>query len=203
PAPGSDAATILDEILTSREIYQKIFTGRNYESNLQRSELMKQHVMEHIRHAQAGGERMPKALFKFGSNHMYRGAATTNTYELGTFLPEIAIGNGSHAFSMLVLFQGGSQNAYRPFGATEADKTAPYDPVASWKAYDQALDVSPFLSAGRTTASDAQVVIDLRPLRPLLNGGSLSRVDARVRRMLLAFDAVVVFQEAHASTLIR
>lgn len=78
---------------------------------------MKTHFMEFYRATQARGEQTPKVIAKFGANHMFRGPSITNSYELGTFLPELAVSNHNKAFGILVVVAKGTWNAFRPFGS--------------------------------------------------------------------------------------
>ena len=196
---GSEAETILRELTASREIYAKFTRGENYASNLQRSEMMRRHFLEWYHAAVARGEHAPKVLFKFGGNHMIRGASLTDTYELGTFIPELALANGSHAFNMMLLAGAGTTNEYRPFGGSEADKTSPYD-VGTADGPLAPLDVRTFFAVAAENDS-TWTFIDLRPVRAMVHDGKLAAVSAPLKRALLSFDAIVIAPHAHASTL--
>jgi hypothetical protein len=195
--PGSEAATIIEELTVSRDIYGKFNKGLGYESNQQRADLMKRHFLEFYRAAQARGERTPKAIVKFGANHIFRGPSITNSYELGTFLPEFAITGNNKAFGILVVVAKGTWNAFRPFGSKEEDKTQKYDPLATeeYKVFDlkSVLD-----AAGDSTWT----FVDLRPIRGMTSG-AMRRLDPRARRLLNSFDAIVVVPEGHASVYLR
>jgi hypothetical protein len=196
--PGSEAATIIDELATSRDIYGKFNKGANYESNQQRADLMKRHFLEFYRAAQARGEATPKVIAKFGANHIFRGPSITNSYELGTFLPELAISNNAKAFGILVVVAKGTWNAFRPFGSKEEDKTRKYDPLTTGEY--EVFDIKSVLDA---TGDSAWTFVDLRPLRALAGSGRLKGIDPRARRLLNSFDGVVVVPEGHASVYFR
>jgi hypothetical protein len=196
---GSEAATILRELMESREIYQKYTRGENYASNLQRSVLMRRHFLEWYRAAVASGEDAPKVLFKFGGNHMIRGPSLTDSYELGTFVPEFALANGSRSFNMMLLAGKGTTNEYRPFGGTDSDKSKAYDIVAADGPLEP-LDVRSFFAAA--TGNDSTwTLIDLRPVRAMAHDGKLPALSPPLKRALLSFDAIVIAPHAHASTL--
>ena len=192
------AKTIIDELAASRDIYRTFNSGRNYEANQVRADLMKRHLLERYRSAQAAGERRPKAVIKLGANHVFRGPSITNTYEIGTFAPEFALSEGGRAFNILLVVKRGTSNAFRPFGSQDSDKTKPYDLGTSdeYAVFDMASVVA--------AASDtALTLIDLRPERAMLAGGPLKRIGPTARRLLDSFDAVVVVPEGHASVYIR
>ncbi len=197
---GSEAAAILHELTVSREIYQKYTRGENYASNLQRSELMRRHFVEWYRAAVARGERAPRIVFKFGGNHMIRGPSLTDTYELGTFVPEFALASGSHSFNMMLLAGKGTTNEYRPFGSSESDKAKAYD-IAGADSQLVSLDMRMFVASAAGN-DDSWTFIDLRPVRAMAHDGKLPALPAPLKRAFLSFDAIVIAPHAHASTLL-
>lgn len=197
-APGGEAATIIDELALSRDIYNKFNKGLNYESNQQRANLMKKNLSRFFKSAQAGGERSPKAIIKLGANHVFRGPSITNSYEIGSFVPEFAALNGGQSYGILLIVAKGTWNAFRPFGSKEEDKTQKYDALTTdeYKVFD-------LKSVLESSARDAWTFIDLRPVRAQANGGKFRRLDPTARRLLNSFDGVVVVPEGHASVYFR
>ena len=191
------ANTIIDEIATSRDIYRKFAARAGYESNQQRDDLMKTHFVARYRGAQKNGESTPRAIIKLGANHVFRGPSITDTYEIGSFVPEFAQSEGGHAINVLLLVKRGTWNAYRPFGSKEADKTKPYDVLTS-EEY-KVFDLSSLLAAG---SDSSWTLLDLRPARRMAANGQL-KVNTLARRLLTSFDAVVVVPEGHASVYFR
>jgi erythromycin esterase-like protein len=191
-----EAAELLDELLESREIYRAFFEHRNYESNSQRSELMRRHFAAYLARARSAGEGQPKAVVKLGANHVFRGPSTTDTYEIGAFAHELALASGSHAFGMLVVVAKGTLNAYRPFGSVEADKHKSFDARDAFSF----TDLTPFLSAASTKS---YTLFDLRPILAAVHDGRTAPVRPKVLRLLQSFDALIVIPEGHASTLIE
>ena len=197
-ARGAEADTILHELAETRDIYRLYFAQQNYESNLRRTELMKRHFMSELTAARAAGEATPRAVIKLGANHVFRGPSTTDTYEIGSFVPELATALGGHAFSVLVLVAGGTVNAYRPFASARADTAQRYDPIAT-DADVAFTDVRTILAA----ATQAHwTLIDLRQIRSDLQDGKLHGVSSKLKRTVLSFDAVVVVPNGHASHLL-
>jgi len=196
--PGTEADEIIREVSVSRDIYRMFNAGTNYESNQKRDDLMKIHFIDAYNAAKARGEAMPKAIIKLGANHVFRGPSTTGTYEMGTFIPEFAVTTGGKSFGILVVAAKGTWNAFRPFGSDESDKTQKYDPLTTSEY--AVFDLKSVLAAAG--ASD-WTLIDLRPIRALSGNGKLKGLDAKGRRLLAGFDAVVVIPEGHASVYFR
>ena len=198
PRVGSEADVILTELALSRDIYGKFSAGLGYESNQQRDDLMKTNFMRFYRAAQARGEKLPKAIVKLGANHVFRGPSITSTYEIGSFIPELAVMNGTKSFGILLLAGKGTWNAYRPFGSKESDKTQAYDPLTTpeYAVFDLK---SVMAAAGNGTWT----FVDLRPLRAMSVSGPLRRLGPEAKRLLNSFDGVVVAPEAHASAFLR
>jgi hypothetical protein len=194
----AEAKTIIDELTSSRDIYRTFNSGGNYEANQVRADLMKRHFVEHYRAAQARGERRPKVVIKLGANHVFRGPSITNSYEMGSFAPEFALAEGGRALNILLVVKRGTSNAFRPFGSKEADKTSPYDLLTS----DEyaVFDMPSVVAASSDTT---MTLIDLRPERSMVAGGSLKRLGPTGRRLVNSFDAIVVVPEGHASVYIR
>ena len=192
--PGSEAARILGELRVSWEIYVKNGDGRGYQSNLQRSELMKQHFMEYYRAAERAERRPPRAVFKFGAFHMKRGRSVTNVFDIGNLASELAVSNGSHSFHILVIAASGTQNGYYPFVGNPDDKHKPIDAVGSF----DFMDVKPLLDAAGATGVS---VIDLRPLRAVVGRRSSGEIDAGLKDAIFGYDAVLVIHDAKAATL--
>jgi hypothetical protein len=195
---GSEADETLRELLESRDIYRMFNAGANYESNQKRDDLMKQHFLADYRAAQARGERMPKAIIKLGANHVFRGPSTTQSFEIGSFVPEFVEATGGKSFGILLVVAKGTWNAFRPFGSDESDKTQKYDLLGSSE-----YSVFDMKSVVAAASDNVWTIIDLRPVRALSQDGKLRVLDAKARRLLNSFDAVVVVPEGHASVYIR
>jgi hypothetical protein len=195
---GSESDTILDEVAESRAIYRMFFAGQQYASNDRRTALMKRHFAEWYAAARARGEREPRAIVKLGANHIFRGPSLTDTYEIGSFVPELAQANGARAFNMLVLVAHGTTNGYRPFGSALADTAQAYDPTSP----GSEMSFTDVKSVVAAASPPHWTFIDLRPVRAAAQDGKIKGLDAKVRRLLVSFDAVVVVPEGHASGLL-
>lgn len=198
PKKGSEADEIIRELTVSRQIYRMFNTGQGYESNQKRDDLMKQHFIGAYNAAKARGETMPKAIIKLGANHVFRGPSITDSYEMGSFIPEFAETTGGKSFGILVVVAKGTWNAYRPFGSDEADKTQKYDPLTTSEY--AVFDIRSVLDAAST---NEWTFLDLRPIRAAAANGRLRGLNPKARRLLTSFDAVVVIPEGHASVYFR
>jgi len=133
----------------------------------------------------------PKILMKFGYNHMIRGANYFNSFDLGAMADEVAALVGDRAFHILVLPGPGSRQAMlggNGFGSVASDS------VDELRAGDQRL--TRVLSNANATGHE---VIDLRPLRRLAMRG-LEGWNADVVRTIHGYDAIVIWQGAHAES---
>lgn len=115
-------AQLAADLHASARIYQPFVTGKGqsaFAANLERETLMKNTFLARLREAQAGGAPMPKVLFKFGANHMYRGLSPTHVPSLGSFVADFALAHGKSAFSLLVLCGPGTRAG--DFSGNEVD----------------------------------------------------------------------------------
>ena len=190
-----EAKTILAELRESSDIYQKNMTGQNYESNLQRSRLMKRHFMSYYIEALRLRRSPPKVLFKFGANHMRRGRNGTNVHDIGNFVAELAASNGSESFHLFVLPISGTQNSYVPFLENLADKQKKIEAGENYSMFD----ARPFAEiAGE---GKEWIVVDLRPLRPLIQNRKLKDLPRGIADLIWAYDAILIMPTVRAATL--
>lgn len=193
----SEAGRILADLRHTYEIYTQFFGSRRFESNLQRSALMKRNFIGHYMKALEIDKRDPKLFFKFGASHMAKGRDLIGTHDLGNLIMELANQRGQKSFNLFVIGRRGTANAYFPFTANEADKQRPVDAIA---AYAPLFDAAPLLAAADP---DAWTLIDLRPTRAALFARGLRGIDAGLENVVLSFDAALVIPEVHASTLVQ
>lgn len=189
----TEALEIIHELKVSQDIYLKFYSKQGFASNVQRAELMKQHFHAYYKAAKAKTEKLPKVLFKFGANHMYRGANGLNAFDIGNFVSELSSIEQTQSFHLYVMGKKGTQNAYNPFGKEE-DKQRKYDATS----YLDHINVNPFLEL---TGEQDWVVFDLRPLRELLFYKKIKNLDQGLEKLIWSYDAVLVLPEVHASSL--
>ena len=120
-----ECSRILREIETTREIYSHWLEGDMYANNRKRSLLMKRQFMEYYNQAKQK-EVLPKVLFKFGSNHIYKGLTPVGVFDIGNTVSELAEINGSSSVHIRITgIQGESFNPLQ--GVQEFDHTDDID----------------------------------------------------------------------------
>ena len=144
-------------------------------ASVTRETVMKEFFLAHYR--AAGGK--PKVMTVFGQNHLHRGIDRRGVSTLGTFIAELAIGEGVRSFHIVLFAAGGKINF---FGLQDIDQ----------RKDDPALGV--FASAARYPAT----LFDLRPIRRALHQiplGKLSASDAGLLFWADTYDAIVCYRE--------
>ena len=119
--PGSRAARLLQSLATSAEIfgyYRRASAGEyvGLYNNTVREAVMKSNFLEQYRRAATGGT-LPKAMFKFGGNHLYHGKNPTQAFPIGNLAHELAIANGAEAYGLYVISLGPGYRSYADYPA--------------------------------------------------------------------------------------
>jgi hypothetical protein len=143
--PGSRAARLIAGLAKSSEIfgyYRRAEAGEyvGLYNNTVREEVLKANFLERY-HAAAKRGALPKAMFKFGSNHLYHGRNPVQAFPIGNLAHELAIVNGMQAYGLYV----------QPLGAGYVE----LKDLPEW--------MRPLLPASEPAAP---TLIDLRALRP-------------------------------------
>ena len=177
--PESRAAFLLETMTTSAEIYSYYRRARAGEpvglfNNTVREALMKRLFLRQYRAAEAAG-RTPRALFKMGAWHMYRGRNPNQAFPIGNFVHEFAIANNAEAYGVYVVARG--EHAREP----------------SWMA--------PLLSAqDQPVVIDLRA---LQPTASLFVAQVPSEQQPALRDFIHAFDAVVILPNSHRASFDR
>ncbi|HEY0112428.1 MAG TPA: hypothetical protein VGB59_04675 [Allosphingosinicella sp.] len=186
PKPDPRSAWILDTLERTLEINRLWVDKRSWESNALRSANLRSNFLRYWR-AEKGSK--PRVFLKFGASHMMRGRNSTEVFDLGALVPELAEMEGKKAFSLLVL----------PGAGTEV---AAFD-VRKWRYSPQPADRSAYMKGLKSIVSqaypDAFTLFDSTALRPLL-GYSPVPSDTELTRMVHGFDAILVMSGSTAST---
>ena len=119
--PGTRAARLLQSLATSAEIfgyYRRASAGEfvGLYNNTVREAVMKANFLEQYRGAAIGGT-LPKAMLKFGSNHLYHGKNPTQAFPIGNLAHELAIANGAEAYGLYVISLGPGYRSYADYPA--------------------------------------------------------------------------------------
>jgi hypothetical protein len=186
--PRADAGTgwILDTLEETLEINGLWSARKRWESNERRSAFLRANFLRHWRAEKKAG-RAPRVFLKYGASHLMRGRNSSEVFDLGTLVPEIAALEGGSAFHLLVLPGAGAS-------------IAALDP-ASFTYKPQKIDGGYMRGLGPITSQalpDAFTLFDTHTLRPLL-GFAPTPVDAELMRMVHGFDAILVMSGSTAS----
>ena len=188
----TDNLNLIRELEESIQIYQLWFTRQGYESNRLRAEMMKRHFLDYYSKAQEKNAQ-PKVMFKFGANHMYKGANFLNIYDIGNFITEFAAMEGTSSFHLYTLGLTGTQCAYNPFSGSEADKQKAYDGMSPTGRRD-------FSALVAAVPKDSWSIVDLRPLRAKIFDHTLDKIHPSLEKLIWSYDAVLIMSEVTAST---
>lgn len=186
------ALDILQELDESLHIYKLWFSREGFKSNQLRAALMKRHFWQYYTEAKKK-ESQPKVLFKFGANHIYKGANGLNVFDIGNFVSEVANMEGTKSFHLYTVARKGTQNVYTPFSRSEDDKKKPHNASD----YLDRINFMPFFNA---VPDDQWAIIDLRPLKAKLFNRSLKKLQKGLEKLIWSYDAVLIIPEVHAST---
>ncbi len=189
-----DALFVLHQLRRSADIYSRFHEQSYYESNVQRSRLMREYFVAAYRAAESRDGRMPRAMLKLGGTHVMRGLSLYGIFDLGGFVSEFAAMRGTASFHLLVLPAQGFVNGWLPFLPDESLERQPYDPVREL----------PFAAAPILRAADSRTwtLFDLRPLHALLRQERFAALEPRLKSVLYGFDAIVVIPFVTPATII-
>jgi len=173
-SPGSRAARLLEGLAKSAEIfgyYRRAEAGEyvGLYNNTVREEVFRRTFLERYR-AVATPTRLPKAMFKFGSNHLYHGKNPTQAFPIGNLAHEMALANGATGVGLYVISLGDGYRSYADYPA--------------W--------LHPLLPA---EPPRNPTIVDLRALRPyqrLLREGVAPEEVWEQRAVLHGYDAIVI-----------
>jgi hypothetical protein len=173
PPDGSETQFILDNLVSSSQIYGYYYTGEHYLNGYVREEQMKHLFMREYRAAQASGERNPKVLLKLGHWHVFRGLGPSHLQTLGDFVTEFAVANGADAFSLGTYIRG------------------------PWRDVSHQQGLEPIALA---TDPAAWTIIDFRALRTLVAAGKFGALNPNLLSHIYGFDAALVLGGASTGT---
>lgn len=191
PKEGSETDGLLDVLDATLSINREWLAGRGYNSNVLRSTNLRRNFVDHFVRA-SGAQQNPRALVKLGAAHAYRGRNPSNTFDVGSLLPELASLSGSSAVGILVVAGPGSQQSlFNP-------ATFDYAPVGN--VYGGSAWMRPFYEA---SGSSGWTLFDLRALRPLAAAGRLGTLSSATTQAIYGFDFMVVLGGSTPATPLR
>ena len=181
PENDSRAQILLFGLLKSAEIYSYHIrahedhdpSGIYFNGTVREAWLKSQFIRDY---RAAGGA--PRALFKFGGNHMRRGVGSTGAWTLGTFAADLATFDGMEAYGILVVAIGSN--------------------IPDWSHLPPEL--APLLPSERPSTP---VLVDLSALRPEAKAyidRATPGAREETRALLFGFDALVVLPDSAPAT---
>jgi hypothetical protein len=190
--PTSQA--LIEALLKSRDIYQKNMNGSGYESNRERSLLMKSDFVADYKQATQADGAPPKVLLKFGAWHMYTGINPLRNNDIGNFVTELADGQNTTSLHIVILGVKGSQLRFAGIGH-------PYQPADFNLAEDKDSDFLFLKPMFDNLESEGWTMFDLRGLRKGFS--SLKPVDKEMERIIFGYDLLVLIPNATPSKQIQ
>jgi hypothetical protein len=189
-----DALFVIHQLRRSADIYARFYGQSHYESNMQRSRLMREYFVAAYRAAESRDGRMPRAMLRLGGAHVMRGLSLYGIFDLGGFVSEFAAMRGTSSFHLLVFPAQGFVNGWLPFLPDQSLERQPYDPVREL----------PFAAAPILRAADSRTwtLFDLRPLHAQLGQERFAALEPRLKSVLYGFDAIVVIPFVTPATII-
>ncbi len=185
---------LLAALIESRQIYQNNMNGNAFDSNRQRSLLMKSNFIREYGKASETEGKPPKVMLKFGGWHLFKGINPLHNNDLGNFVTELADYNRSKSVHILILGMKGKQLHFA--GVGQPMQAAEFN-LAEDKDSDFLYLKPLFDKAG----SDGLTMFDLRAFRKHFS--SLGTVDREMERLIFGYDFLVVIPNAAASKSIQ
>jgi hypothetical protein len=185
---------LIEALIKSRDIYQKNMNGSGYESNRERSLLMKSNFVTDYKQATQADGVPPKVLLKFGAWHMYTGINPLRNNDMGNFVTELSDGQGTTSLHIAILGVKGSQLRFAGIGH-------PYQPADFNLAEDKDSDFLFLKPMFDNLESEGWTMFDLRGLRKGFH--SLEPVDKEMERIIFGYDLLVLIPNATPSKQIQ
>lgn len=184
PRADAEAVVIMDTLEQTFAINRLFATGKGYDSNLLRSQLMRRNLLRYWRGKQAGD----RVFLKMGASHMTRGPSfLTDVFDIGSLVPELVAEHGGHSFSVMVLPGPGTQTA-------NMDPTQFRYVPGTRDQYGAGMDLF-----DRSIIPGKFTIFPTAPLRPIANGGS-GEVPMPLWKAIHGFDAVLIMTGSHPSS---
>lgn len=186
--PNRDDSTtdMLHTLYETYAINQHWTSGDGWASNNRRAQLLRHNFFRYWQQHQFSANK-PKVFFKLGSSHMMRGRNSTEVYDLGNLLPELAAAEGSQSFQLLVLPGKGSPTAVLNPSTMKYAANTPKD------GYTRGLDLLMNLAADETFT-----LLDLRPLRSMTKS-KYEFITTEMMQIIHGYDALLVMSGSTAS----
>lgn len=177
---SEEAQRLLDEMAISTKIY-RVNDTHNYRSNQIRARYLRRNLRREYESAETHQEDPPQVAIKVGGRHAYRGLTPNNVLDVGNLAVALAERSEGTALNVAVFCGPNSTARDYPTGTTDcwSEQRAPF----------------------KAALGNGPTLFDLTAIHPLLHEGPLDP-PPQLKRMLWAFDAVVLVPNAQPSALI-
>jgi len=186
PDRDEETSWILDTLEETLEINRLWVQRKGWDSNARRAALLRSNF---LRHWQAEKEQgiTPRVMAKLGASHLVRGRNMTETFDLGTLLPELAALENSRTFSVMVVPGTNSPAAVLNPSTWTYDAAVPKDGYAR--------EIAPITKAA---FEDSFTLIDMAPLRSIVYPMA-GKLDSGLLRVVYGYDMLLVMSGSTAS----
>lgn len=189
---GSQVRQMAQALATSYAISQTYQTHSplptGFSGHQARVNLLKRNLLRQLQPYQASPtQRLPKLLFKFGTNHVGRDRALgSNIFDIGNLMANLADAQDSRSLHLLVVGKEGTQNTTDTFD--HARNSSPLTPQDN-----------DYLQLFFTQSGSSWYLVDLRLARQALTKHQLFVQNPLLERTLLDFDYLIVIPTVTAS----
>ena len=184
PSADAQSQLIMDTLEQTLSINALWAARKGYESNLLRSRFLRANL---LRYWKERPDPKARLFMKFGASHMVRGINMSDTFDIGSLVPELVAERGGTSFHLLVLPGPGAQTANldpTKFVYVPGDRNQYGEGT---ELFDQAVIPATF------------TLFDMAPLRPIASSHK-GNVPLPLWRVIHGFDAVLVMTGSHPST---
>ena len=180
PKRDDESSWILDTLEETLEINKLWVSREGWKSNARRAANFRANFLRHWQDIKGPKDRR-KMMVKLGGSHLVRGRTQSETFDLGTLLPEIAATHGEKTFSVLMLPGAGAMTAV-------LDPTSwTFRPAPGKDSYGTGLD-----ALTQAVFDDGFTLIDLRPIRAHVTP-RVAKTDVDLARIVHGFDMILIF----------
>jgi len=187
PERDEESDWILNTLEETLEINRLWINGQGWESNHRRAALIRSNFLRYWRQANQG-EAGPKIMAKLGANHIVRGRNMTQTFDLGSLLPELAAIESGRSFAVMVVPGNDSLTAVLN------PSTWTFAPDKPKDGYNR--EIEPLTQAA---FADAFTLINLAPIRGML-ASRAKLASPELLRVVYGFDMLLVMSGSTASS---
>jgi hypothetical protein len=181
-----ETALIIETLQQTLTINDAFLNGRRWQSNDLRAQWQRASFLRNWDSLRYRG-RSSRMMLKYGANHMRRGLSESETFDLGTLVPELAQTMRSNAYQLMVI--GGRGAAHSVLMPDFTYRSSP-------------VDVIPGLDRFIELAAEQTSLFDLRALRALADNKAAETLDASTVRFIHGFDALLVIPHATPAQLL-